>query len=119
MTGPSHNAAISKARLVRLFDPGSDTSPRTGCVKGWIGRMSGRGMGDGKILAAEDDMGNMETSFKQDVFRMESSLHLSMSRLEAKIDEMKSDLLRWMFILWVAQVAATGAIVFWGIRLLK
>ena len=76
-------------------------------------------MGDGKILAAEDNMGNMETSFKQSIFKMESSLHPSMSRLEAKIDEMKSDLLRWMFVLWVAQIAATGAIVYSGCRLLK
>jgi hypothetical protein len=132
-------------------------SPRTGRVKGFIGRMSGKGMGNeillrrdvweaqaraiakairsgrddnnlqqAKILAARDDLGkladrasNMETSLKQDTLRIESGLHLEMARLEIKIADTKSELLRWMFIFWVGQVTATVAIVFSAVKLLK
>jgi hypothetical protein len=86
-----------------------------------------------KILAASDDLGkleskasNMETSLKQDLLRMESSLLVDMARmdtkiarLETKISDTKSELLRWMFIFWVGQVTATVAIVFSAVKLLK
>ncbi len=79
-----------------------------------------------KILAASDDLGklenrasNMEISLKHDLLRIESELHMAIARLETRIADTKSELLRWMFIFWVGQVTATVAIVFSAVKLLK
>ncbi len=65
----------------------------------------------------------METSLRQDLVKMEASLRVDFARecgrLEARISDTKSELLRWMFIFWAGQVAATVAIVFGAIRLLR
>lgn len=39
---------------------------------------------------------------KEDLFLIKA-----ISRLDIKIDELKSELIKWMFIFWVAQVTAT------------
>ena len=40
---PPASAAATKARLVRLFEPGGRTRPDTGPATGWISRDSMRG----------------------------------------------------------------------------
>jgi len=78
-----------------------------------------------EILAAKDEVGRMESqaiqmeaTLKQEMTRMESALHLdmarldtNMARLETRFADTKSEMLRWMFVFWVGQVAATVAMV--------
>ena len=47
VTGVAPRAASKRARLVRLLEPGTMTSPRTGRVNGVIGNSSGSGIRDG------------------------------------------------------------------------
>lgn len=44
------------------------------------------------ILATKDDMGSLKNEI---------------ARLDIKIADSKSDVIKWMFIFWVGQVAAT------------
>ena len=79
-----------------------------------------------KSFAAREDLAkldtkssSMETALKQEMLRIEATLRLDVSKLETKLADTKSELLRWMFVFWVGQVAATIAIVFSAVRLLK
>ena len=83
-----------------------------------------------KALAAKEDLAKfevksaaMETSLKQEMIRIEAALRVDMarleSRLETKISDVKTELLRWMFVFWIGQVATTVAIVFSAIKLVK
>ena len=88
-----------------------------------------------KDLAAREDRAKldakgsiMETTLKQDMFKLEANLRLDLSKLErmmvetksgleTKIAEAKSELLRRMFVFWVGQVATTIAVIFPALRL--
>jgi hypothetical protein len=88
----------------------------------------------GDLVKFEAKTSAMETSLKQEILRVEGVLRQDTSRLESKLERMiietkaeleikiadlKSELLRWMFVFWVGQVAATIAIIFSTVRLLK
>ncbi len=61
-----------------------------------------RGGIEGKslVLATKEDLSSLEFGTKEQI-----------SRLEVKISETKSEIIKWMFIFWIAQVATTFGLI--------
>ena len=69
------------------------------------------------IQAAETEVtSDMQTFFRREFEAMEQRL---VQRWKLDLAETKADLMRWMFIFWVGQMAVTVGLVFAGIRLTR
>ena len=58
-----------------------------------------------QILATKDDLNRIDVKIKDDL-----------NKLEVKISETRYDLIKWMFIFWIGQVAATFGFIFLFIK---
>jgi hypothetical protein len=58
-----------------------------------------------------------EVATKADLIATKADLKIEMSELRTEMAAMKAELMRWMFVFWVGQVAATVGIVFAGLNL--
>jgi hypothetical protein len=74
------------------------------------------------IWATKQDLGKLETGYRQedkrmesglrkDLFSVETNLRTEINKLDVKITDTKAELIRWMFIFWIGQLAAIIAIV--------
>ncbi len=75
-----------------------------------------------EIWASKQDLGKLETGYRQednrmesglrkDLFAVETNLRTEINKLDIKITDTKAELIRWMFIFWIGQLAAIIAIV--------
>jgi hypothetical protein len=67
----------------------------------------------------EKDMLQMETSVLQELSGLRTDLSKVDLKIEAAMERLKFELLRWMFVFWAGQVAATVAIIVSANRILK
>jgi hypothetical protein len=71
----------------------------------------------------EADMHQIETSLAQhfdaSLLTLKAELNAQKAELSAKIAEGQSETLRWVFLFWIGQVAATVAIVMAVVKALK
>ena len=58
-----------------------------------------------QILATKDDLNRLDVKIKDDL-----------NKLDVKISETRYDLIKWMFIFWIGQVAATFGFIFLFIK---
>jgi hypothetical protein len=61
----------------------------------------------------------LETSLKQEISGLRTDLSKVDLKIEAAMARLKFELLRWMFVFWAGQVAATVAIIVSAIKILK
>ena len=64
-----------------------------------------------KILATKQDILELQLATKQDTADLRGELKQEISELRVEMKQDKADMVKWMFLFWIGQVAATFAIV--------
>src|ERR1700728_1475662 len=59
-----------------------------------------------KILATKEDVGNG----KQEITNLRSELKQDITNLRTEIASTRADMIKWMFLFWMGQIAASVAI---------
>ncbi len=62
-----------------------------------------------KMMATKDDLTKFAT--KDDLSATKEDLMKEISRLDIKISDTKAEIIRWMFVFWVAQVVSTFGLI--------
>jgi bifunctional DNA-binding transcriptional regulator/antitoxin component of YhaV-PrlF toxin-antitoxin module len=75
------------------------------------------GRKDALVMAEEkferrltEEIGSLKVSFTERMSENTSGLEAKINQLEVKINEVKSDIIKWMFIFWAGQVVVLIAI---------
>ena len=58
----------------------------------------------------KDEIARVRSELKDEIARVESGLSKDISHLEARLANTRADLIRWMFIFWIGQVAALAGL---------
>jgi uncharacterized FlaG/YvyC family protein len=62
----------------------------------------------------KEDIGKVRSELKEDIERVKSELEINLERirgeLDVKIEKTKSDIIKWMFLFWIGQLASLIAI---------
>lgn len=59
-----------------------------------------------KILATKEDVSKIRTDFTKEMSTVKGELKADIARLDVKISDVKSDLIRWMFAFFVTLILA-------------
>jgi hypothetical protein len=73
---------------------------------------------DGRLLAVASelraDIYQTQSDLRQDMARMDAGLRVALveglSKIRAEMTEMRVDVIRWSFLFWIGQVAATATL---------
>lgn len=58
----------------------------------------------------KEDIAQLRSEMKQDIAELRSEMKQDIAQLEVKIERVRADLIRWMFIFWAGQIGALIAI---------
>jgi len=58
----------------------------------------------------KQDIAELRSEMKQDMAELRSEMKQDIAQLEVKIERVRADLIRWMFIFWAGQIGALIAI---------
>ena len=57
-------------------------------------------------LATKEDIHALRSELKEDIHALRSELKGDIASLDVRMEKMRSDLIKWMFIFWAGQLAA-------------
>jgi hypothetical protein len=67
------------------------------------------------------DIGRSQSELRQEMTTMDAGIRVALtdglSKIRAEMSEMRVDVLRWSFLFWIGQVAATGTLLALMLRL--
>ena len=62
-------------------------------------------------FATKEDIAKLKGELKEDLAKLDGKLEARIAETKTVIAENKAEMIKWMFIFWIGQVAATVAIV--------
>ena len=79
---------------------------------------------DGRLIAVAAELRSeiyqTQSELRQEMTRMDAGLRVALtdglSKIRAEMTEMRVDVLRWSFLFWIGQVAATAAVLAFMLR---
>jgi len=67
-------------------------------------------------VATKEDINNLSLATKEDINNLRVATKQDIANLEIKMEKTRSDIIKWMFLFWIGQLASLAAIlkIFFG-----
>ena len=63
-----------------------------------------------EVLATKQDIADLKMATKQDIADLKMATKQDIANLEIKLEKTRADIIKWMFLFWIGQLASLIAI---------